>query len=585
MRLLTILLILLISAPAAAQEQRIRQADLPRALELRLLRMYDDGRRISGDESIEHDQVVEGDLAATDGLLRVAGRVEGDVAMVDGDVIVETGGHVTGSVIVVGGEVRLDDGGRVDGTITSYGGYADRAGERNNRERPEEDRDADVDWDWDDGDDRDRDRGSARLTLRTGASYNRVEGLPLMFGPVLRTEGPNPLRLEALAIWRSESGGSLETERMGYRARLEQFLGGERQFSIGASVYSVIDPIEEWQVGDLETSLATLLFHEDFRDYFDRTGWSAFARAEPVPAVEALLEFRSEKHEAVGAGDPWSLFDGDDLWRPQPLVAEGDVQSLVGTLEVDLRDREDEPRRGWYARLSLQRPLGGELVRPALLAVGARDETPPVPVPSFLPPEPQDLDFTTGQIDLRRYTAVGRRSQLNLRVVAGGSLTGEALPSQFQHALGGIGTLPGFDHFTADCGARAMLGSYEESTFFPAYGCDRFAIGQVEFRGDLSLDFGFGDDWDNTWDQDWDDEDDWWDEVDFDFSPTWVVFFDAGRGWAHRDELLGGDRDTGALYDAGVGFLLDDVGLYAALPLNDEVDQEPRFFIRLSRRF
>ena len=584
MRFLTTLLVLLIAVPAAAQEQRIREADLPRSLELRLLRLYEDGRRISGDEAIEHDQAVPGDLAAMEGLLRIAGRVNGDVAMLDGDVIVETGGHVTGSVIVVGGEVRVDEGARVDGTITAYDGHTGGARARGDRDR-EDDRDADVDWDWGDDREGDRERGSARLTLRTGASYNRVEGLPLMFGPILRTEGPNPLRLEALAIWRSESGASLDTDRMGYRARLEQFLGGERRFSIGGSAYSVIDPIEEWHVGDLETSLATLLFHEDFRDHFDRTGWSAFARAEPVPAVEAVLEFRSEDHEAAAAGDPWTLFDRDDVWRPQPLVAEGDVQSLVGTLEVDLRDREDEPRRGWYGRLSLQRPLGGDLVRPALLAVGAYGGADPAPIPTFLPPEPRELDFTTALVDVRRYSAIGRQSQLNLRVVAGGSLMEQALPAQFQHALGGIGTLPGFDRFTADCGARAMLGSHDGSAFFPGYGCDRFAVGQVEFRGDLSLDFGFGDDWDNTWDDDWDGDEDWWDDVDVDFSPTWVVFFDAGRGWAYGDDTLTGDRDTGALYDAGVGFLLDDLGLYAALPLNDDVDQEPRFFIRLDRRF
>ena len=37
--------------------------------------------------------------------------------------------------------------------------------------------------------------------------------------------------------------------------------------------------------------------------------------------------------------------------------------------------------------------------------------------------------------------------------------------------------------------------------------------------------------------------------------------------------------------DAGLGFLLGDLGIYAALPLNDDVEQEPRFFVRLGRRF
>ena len=122
-----------------------------------------------------------------------------------------------------------------------------------------------------------------------------------------------------------------------------------------------------------------------------------------------------------------------------------------------------------------------------------------------------------------------------------------------------------------------IAGSSDGKAFFPAYGCDRFALGQVEYRGTLSLDFGFGS-------PDWDD--DGWDDVEIDLSPTWVVFFDAARGWAYPEPAFGGgERDTGLLYDAGVGLLLGDVGIYAALPLNGDVEQEPRFFVRLGRRF
>jgi len=102
-------------------------------------------------------------------------------------------------------------------------------------------------------------------------------------------------------------------------------------------------------------------------------------------------------------------------------------------------------------------------------------------------------------------------------------------------------------------------------------------MGQIEYRGGLSLDFGFGD-------PDYDD-DDWWDDVDIDLSPTWVVFFDAAQGWSYNDPLTGAGQGTGMLYDAGVGFLIDDLGFYVALPLNGDIEQEPRFFVRLGRRF
>lgn len=586
MRLISCLLLLAVAMPVAAQEQEIRSANLPRELEWEILRMFDGAaERYEGPATIGPSEAVRGDVAAMGGPLRIAGRVEGDVAMVNGDVVFEPGGSVAGDITVIGGEVQLAEGAVVGGTITAYA----TAGSGRRTVDRDRDRDGDHDWDWDweddDGDDwwdrrrhRDWDRGYSRLTIRTGSSYNRVEGLPVMFGPVIRTAGSNPFRLEALAIWRSESGASLDTDRMGYRLRAEQFLGGGGLVSFGASAFSVVDPLDGWQISDLEASLATAVFHDDYRDHFDRTGWSAFVRAEPIRGLEARLEYRAEDHASVAAGDPWSLFHGDDTWRLQPLVAEGDIQLVSGALELDLRDDREDPEEGWYGRVSVERPVGGDLARPALVDFGVTQHDPLTdPAPGrLLPAEEMDMDFTNGLVDLRRYTRVVGQSQLNLRVVAGGSLSERPLPSQYQHVLGGIGTLPGYSPFHADCGARTAAGGRADQRYFASYGCDRFALAQVEYRGELSLDFGFGD-------PDYDD-DDWWDDVYIDMSPTWVVFMDAGRGWAYG----GGPsevRSTNTLVDAGLGFLIDDFGIYAALPLNGDVEQEPRFFIRLGRRF
>lgn len=584
MRLIASLLLLLLAAPVGAQERQIRSANLPPQVERELLRLYDgDAVRYDGPTQIDRSEVVRRDVAAMGGPLRVAGRVEGDVVMVDGDVIIEPGGAVSGDVTVVGGEVRLGSRATVGGTITTY---ALASSERDawDHDRPR----GEWDWEWerddeaepdDDAEDdrrerrgRDRaDRGDARLTVRAGSSYNRVEGLPVMFGPVIRTAGPNPLTLEALAIWRSESGP--DTDRMGYRVKAEQFFGGARRFSVGGSLFSVVQPLDRWQISDLEASLAAAVFHDDYRDYYGRTGWGAFAAVRPMEGLEATVEYRREDHGSRATGDPWSLFHGGDEWRQQPLVAEGDLHLLGTSAKLDLRDRRDDPREGWLARASLERPVSGSLTRPPMFAV----MTDPIPggAEPDVPAAVMSTDFTSAQLDVRRYSRVGRRSQLNARVVAGGSLTGAALPPQYQHTLGGFGTLPGFPTFHADCGARTFLGMHDEEYYFPAYGCDRFALAQLEYRGSLALDFGFGA---PRYDDGWD-----WQELDF--NPRWVAFLDAGRGWGTDGPASDTDRDTGTLLDVGLGFLIDDFGIYAALPLNGDVDQEPRFFVRLGRRF
>lgn len=573
MRLFSNLLLLALAMPVAAQDREIRSANLPPALERELLRMYEGTAvRYDGPATIKAGETIRGDVVAYAGPLHVAGRVEGNVAMVDGDVVLEPGGSVAGKITVVGGEVIMGPDVQVAGTITAYRTPTRRSAR--DRARGDEEGDWDDWWDRRRRDDR-WDRGHSRLTVRTGASYNRVEGLPVMFGPVIRTAGPNPLRLEALAIWRSESGASLDTDRMGYRVEAEQFFGGRRAISAGASAFSVVDPLDPWAISDLEASLAAAVFHQDHRDYYQRTGWSLFVRGEPMPGLEARVEYRREGHDALAAGDPWALFQGDATWRYQPLIAEGDLRLLAGSLELDRRDDRDDPIYGWYGRAAVERPVGGSLTRPALLAVRPADD-PEGGAGVAVPAADFGTDFTSASLDLRRYTPVGHGSQLNMRVMAGGSLTGKALPPQFQHALGGVGTLPGFATFQADCGARNVVGTRADARFFPSYGCDRFALAQVEYRGGLSLDFGLGDS---------DYHDDWWRAVDIDVSPTWVVFFDAGRGWAYSDPVSGGDHDTGALFDAGLGFLIDKLGIYAALPLNGDVEQSPRFFLRWGRRF
>lgn len=571
--LTTLLLALMVAAPAVAQQREIRTANLPRTLEARLLRMYDGAaERHEGPLEVGAGERISGDIAATGGPLRIAGSVDGDVAMVNGDVILEPGSQVTGSITVIGGEVRMASGVVAGGSITVYGVPA--SPHQADRDRSPRDRDRMGE----------RERaprqhsGYSRLTLRTGTSYNRVEGLPIMFGPVLETAGSNPFRLEALAIWRTETGASLETDQMGYQVTAEQFLGGTRSASVGATLHSVVDPLDRWQLRDLEASLAAVLFRQDYRDHFERTGWSAFIRARPMAGLDARVTYRDERHAALPTGDPWSLFARSGSWRLQPLIAEGDIRTLGASVELDRRERRDHARSGWLARASVERPVGGSLTRPALDAVSAGPDFQD-PIMSYIPALPADLDFTTALVDVRRYSPVSHRSSLNVRVVAAGSLSETPLPPQYQRALGGPGTLPGWDAFHGDCGARRVAGAHEGDRYFPAYGCDRIALAQVEYHGNLAIDLGLGElrhQFDHHW----------WKDVTLDASPTWVAFMDAGRGWIYGDAgsavRSGG---TGTLIDAGMGLHIGKLGLYAAVPLNADSGQSPRFFLRWGMRF
>ncbi|HEX8695593.1 MAG TPA: polymer-forming cytoskeletal protein [Longimicrobium sp.] len=614
---LPLLLTLLLPAlPAAARAQdTIPRAEalrrLPPGIAERVVGLYNDPGtvRLTGPARIAAGSTVTGDVAVLDGSLVVAGRVRGDVVVINGDLELRDGAEVTGDVTVVGGAATGFERARVGGELLAYAERLDyvRRGERiyadvdrpdgrdagrdagRNAGRDEEAREDEArrGGDWEEADDdgwtieRRSRRGRADFIVATGNAYNRVEGLPITFGPVFETAGSNPFRLRIMGIFRTETGPELGPERWGFEARAEQFLGGRRAARLGGTFFRRIDPIEDWHLSDLENALSTFFLHRDYRDHYRREGGSVYARVDPAGSpLSSTLELRLEKHRPVEAGSPWSLFNNDDPWRLQPLAAGGTLNSLALTTRIDTRNDERDPSDGWLVRAEVERALEAELggLTGVEIVPGIGDE--PVEIPFIQ----RDYGlFTHGMIDLRRYNRISASSRLNLRLLAGGALGGAALPPQRQHALGGEGSLPGYGLFSQDCGARERRvdprpADPNSALFFPAYGCDGFVLGQVEYRGTLSfrMDVGhWGDD------DEWDGGDDDWRRFDADFA--WVLFADLGRGWTHHDEF----EDTETVADVGFGLLFGRLGVYLAVPVVD-VDrggEGVNFFIRLDPRF
>lgn len=566
--------------PAPAQErteddaERVALLDLPEDVAEEVVSFFNAPETIhfNGRSRVPADRTIAGDVAVLGGPFTVAGRIEGRVVVINGAVELLPGSEIVGDLLVVGGTVEGVEGARVTGEIRTYGESLRyrRRGERIARAEPRRTRER-----------RDGD-GRSEFRVATGRSYNRVEGLPITFGPVVETEGRNPLRLRALAIYRTESGLSLDTDRLGYYVRADQFLGGRRAVRVGASAFSLVDPIEDWHVSDLENGLSTFLFHRDFRDHYEREGWSAFATVSPPRSPLSLTaEHRWERHGSLPAGSPWALFGNSEEWRAQPLAAEGSLSSVVLRGTLDTRSDREDPATGWFVSGEMERAYDADLARPTAVGVVPGADGP------VLFPAVSYSSFTTGQLDLRRYNRVSPSARLNLRLLVGGSLTGDAVPPQRQHALGGEGSLPAYELFRLDCGARSRRvlrgsttraldpGEAAPSTFYPSYGCDAFALAQAEYRG--ALDFRFR--WNTApWsDPEDDEEDDGWD-VDWASSPDWIVFVDAGRGWDRH-----GSGSEGLVADLGFGFLFERLGVYLAVPLNQ--GGRVNLFARIGPRF
>ncbi|HEX7050347.1 MAG TPA: hypothetical protein VF188_09115 [Longimicrobiales bacterium] len=557
--LVPLALVLLAAAPAAAQEEKAA-ATSPAADIARLLEFYNRAAtiRMTGPARIAAGTEIVGDVGVVNGPFVIEGRIRGRVVVLNGDVRFAPGARIIGDLTVAGGAILGLDSATVTGTVLRYRKpvqYREDDG-RLVAVVPEEAPVIAAGHDFP--------FGRTDLLLATWRGYNRVEGLPVAIGPRFQTRSRNPTRASALLIYRTESGFEPDADELGYVLRLEQFLGGRRIVRLGATLHSEIVPIEAWGLSDRENSLSTFLFHRDYRDHYEREGWSAYLRiAPPGQPHELTIEYRDERHRSVRANAPPAIL-GDDDWRRQPLVAEGTLRTLALRLGYDTRNAGGHPTAGWYIRAEVERGLGGSL------ALGGTCAFPVEPEGFCLAASRSaGTEFAAGLADVRRYARVGPQSWLAVRALFATSLNDRPLPPQRQHALGGEGSLPGYDHYRFDCGARAAVAPAAPD-FFPYYGCDRLALVQIEYQAA----FPFGHDWGRKlgWD------------LDLGGTPAWVVFFDAGRAWTERVALGGrtpGQDDFAA--DAGAGFRLGSLGLYWAIPLSGR-DEGVNFFVRFGAR-
>ena len=562
-RIVWALLLGMVALPATAQENRPLTEDA--AAEIAAFYNRPSTVRLSGPTRIADGSEVAGDVASIGGPMVVAGTVQGSVVVINGDLRLVPGGRIKGDVVVAGGRIELPEGGGpegvVEGDVVVY--------PETLRFRREDDllvalgtaRDSRLSAGWSSN------FGRADLALAVVGSYNRVEGLPIGFGPRIELGRSNPTVLDARLIYRTQSGLRIHPDEFGHEVRLEQYLGGHRNLRLGAGLHRTIDPIELNGLSDTENSLATFLLHRDYRDHYVRKGWSVFVivgdRTRPL---DAGLEYRDESQGSTPARTPWSLLDNDEEWRGQPLVGEGDLRTLRGWLRWDTRNDRDDPATGWLVQVESEQGLEGDMI---LRQPTEPAEHQPPGGPAEVVATDIKEEFTSFRLDVRRYLRLGPRTRVAVHGLIAGSPDDEALPPQRQHVLGGEGTLPGYDRFAVDCGARdqAALGG-----FYPYYGCDRSLLLQVEARyAILAGGFSPGR----------------WLGLDFDLltTPELVLFADAGQAWIEEESLNGRERGaTSLLVDAGLGLKLGRIGFYLALPLTDQGDGA-NFFVRIGPRF
>ena len=526
--------------------------------------------RASGRIEIGADREIDGNVAVLNGPVEIAGHVAGSVTAVNADVLLSPTARIDGDLLVVGGTVQGRDSALVGGQLRVYREVLayHQDGDRIVADReaaPEDER-----W-WRRWERRPR-RTTSKLTLATVGTYNRVEGLPIYLGPSLRQlESWGTVSANAYGVLRSADHFSWETQNFGHNVAGELRFGRDRGAAVGGRLYDVIAPVEDWQLSDLEVGLASFFLHRDYRDYYEQHGGTIYGALYATRDASLTASLSEERWASRSERDPFSLLRNSAAWRPNPALDDMLLHRANATLRVDTRNDVDDPWSGWYVLGDVERGVGmvgfAGPTSPGTSSIGAGS-----------------AQYVRGFLDLRRYNRLAPDAQLNFRVVLGGWLGGDALPLERRLSVGGPGSIPGFDFRsrvgTVDAGTCSEGGSAPPGV--PAQ-CERIALAQVEYRGDLHLGI-FGAD------VDIDRDDSRMRRYGWHTNATWVAFADAGRGWLlgapgdglhyHTDEVppFGTFRT-----DLGVGLDFDVLGVYVAKAMS--TNEPANIFLRVRHRF
>lgn len=485
--------------------------------------------RSSGDTRIASATEMNGDVGVLEGTLTLTGHIHGNLVIINGDLVADSGAVVDGEVTVIGGTVRGADHLAAKQIVW----YRDRIKYELRegslvlmREGMADELSAGRDFRF----------GRTDLVVSARGSYNRSEGLPILAGPRLTLGRRNPTRLEAFLVFRTAAGFAFGNDDYGNVFNVEQFVGGKLAAKVGVRYGNEIQPVEAWGLSNREASIAAFVLHRDYRDHFMQRGWTVFLAAGRTGLpLDWRFEYTDQTFDSAPLRDPFSVLHNHAGWRRELHVATQRVRALTPRLRYDTRNEDFDPASGWLVRAEAE------------IALSA-------------------WRYRYGLIDARRYARLTPHARLSLRAVAAGTLSDDSLPAFRQQALGGEASLPAYDIYDFDCGGHAV----PDVSATPFYGCDRLLLLQLEYQSSFSAltrfstrfghDFGL---FDNV---------------------RWMVFFDTGRSWTPA--RTAGSRGVGTpdfITDAGFGIRFGRLGAYWAVPLSAR-QSGVNFFMRLGPR-
>lgn len=355
-------------------------------------------------------EYLKGSFVALGGEAQIEGEVGGDIICFLGACRFGSEAVVHGDAIVIGGEIFQKEGAVI------YGQLARESQEEHPKRRYFEEPEFGA--------------------LSFSGAYNRVDGFNLNL-KVGYKSGDLKSRLWA------GGGHAFSRDRWLYDVGFSQKLFDTHQSSFGASAYRRTWSGDEWILGKVENSFATLFMRADFMDYTEREGVAVFAGQEYKKVHQVKVTYSVNEYKALKKETDWSILRGPKRFRENfstlpaetlsAYAADFDAEIAALTFEYSFNTRDDpeNPEKGWWAKAEWE------------LAGGALKK---------------ERDYSRIMLRFERIQHIVPRHTALLHLAYGNSI--HRLPLQKLYFLGGLGTLRGY-RFKQFYGDRMVLMNFE----------------------------------------------------------------------------------------------------------------------------
>jgi len=286
-----------------------------------------------GDTEIRENDFIEGDIFVQDGNLVIYGRINGNILVENGDVIIKSGAEVNGDIYTTNGEVIISEGAKFTGQIY-----------RNFHSMAEIDKATSYS------------RKKHRIEIRYKQFYEEQPGFDNFYFEFERVSGFKvglifPRRF-ANIIYKPISvygygGYATKSHRWIFSAGIDRALinSGDPISSgflliLGGKFFSTIGTKDEWLISPNANTISALVWNYDYRDYFKHEGFDIYfdiyiGSKFPLGIQNIKLNYSNANYASETT--KYIKYFGWNKKRPfreNPPVYEGNLKSLSLTYET-----------------------------------------------------------------------------------------------------------------------------------------------------------------------------------------------------------------------------------------------------------